>query len=150
MICFQHNTRHTLHSSPSSPKSNIYSLLIISQEGCFVKSAIVILCKQFLYDHQNYHVRRIVDIEEPAVQILVPNIATLSVIHRDRYEREKSTILKKRAERYSLSSSCFGSCFAECFQQSRHIENRHQSVIIIIRLSNQNLVYFFLSQCCIL
>ena len=39
-------------------------------------------------------VRRIVDIEEPAVQIFVPDISALSVIHRDRYEREKSTILK--------------------------------------------------------
>ena len=46
-------------------------------------------------NHQKYyHVRRIVDIEEPAVQIFVPDISALSVIHRDRYEREKGTVLK--------------------------------------------------------
>ena len=37
--------------------------------------------------------RRIVDIEETAVQFFVPDIAALSVIHQDRNEREKRTEL---------------------------------------------------------
>ena len=39
---------------------------------------------------------RIEDIEEPAVQIFVTDIAALSVIHRDRYESEKCTELKRK------------------------------------------------------
>lgn len=39
---------------------------------------------------------RIVDIKEPAVQFYEPDIPALPVIHRDRYEREKRTILKRK------------------------------------------------------
>ena len=49
-----------------------------------------------LNNEQQNHMHRIVYIEEPAVQIFVTDIAALSVIHRDRYEREKSTILKRK------------------------------------------------------
>ena len=57
------------------------------------------LCEYFqasLNHQKNNHVRRIVDIEEPTVQIFVPDIAALSVIHRDRNEGEKSTVLKRK------------------------------------------------------
>ena len=55
------------------------------------------LCEYFqasLNHQKNDHVRRIVDIKEPLVKILMPDISALSVIHRDRYEREKGTVLK--------------------------------------------------------
>ena len=57
------------------------------------------LCEYFQasLNHQQYnHMRRIVDIEEPAVQIFMTGISVLSVIHRDRYEREKRTVLKRK------------------------------------------------------
>ena len=46
-----------------------------------------------LHHQQHNHVRRIVNIEEPAVQILVPDIAALPVMRRNRYECEKCTVL---------------------------------------------------------
>ena len=39
-----------------------------------------------LNNEQQNHMHRIVDIEEPAVQIFVTDIPALSVIHRDRNE----------------------------------------------------------------
>ena len=68
--------------------------MIIAQVRCFVKTARLFQAR--LNHQQHNHMRRIVDIKEPAVQIFVPDIRALSVIHRDWYEREKSTILKKK------------------------------------------------------
>jgi hypothetical protein len=45
-------------------------------------------------------VRKIVNIEEPAIQTFMPDIAALSVIHRDRDKREKRIVPKcKQKER---------------------------------------------------
>ena len=56
-----------------------------------------------LHHQQHNHVRRIVNIEEPAVQLLVPDIAALSVIHSDRDQRKQSAELKrKRGEAIEL------------------------------------------------
>ena len=56
-----------------------------------------------LNNEQQNHMHRIVDIEEPAVQIFMTGISVLSVIHRDRYEREKRTVLKENREKLSNS-----------------------------------------------
>ncbi len=36
---------------------------------------------------------RIIDVEEPAVQIFVTDISALSVVKHDRYQREQSAVL---------------------------------------------------------
>ena len=51
-------------------------------------------CYRSLNHQQQTHVRRIVDIEEPAVHFFVSDITAPSVIHPDRYECKKCSILK--------------------------------------------------------